>query len=87
MVGITSRRIFLFNSSHSAIESLSNCLKKNITIISTNYYLQVIVLAIVVSFLCRNTNKDETAEEFIDDEHIELNNDEEYLHSIRVCFR
>lgn len=45
----------------------------------------MIALAIFFALFFRNTDKDNEAAEFIDEDHPELNNDEEYLHSIEVC--
>jgi hypothetical protein len=46
----------------------------------------VISLAIIFAFFIRNTDKDKEAAEFIDEDQIEFDNDDEdYLHSIQVC--
>jgi hypothetical protein len=38
------------------------------------------------AFFMRQSGRDEEAAEFIDDDQLELNNqDEEYLHSVKVC--
>ena len=42
-------------------------------------------MAIFFAFFFRNSNDDKEAKEFIDDNEINLNNDEEYLHSKQVC--
>ncbi|CAF3897839.1 unnamed protein product [Rotaria sordida] len=44
--------------------------------------LKVLCLAIFFAFFFRNSNDDNEAKEYIDENQIDLNNDEEYLHSI-----
>ncbi|CAF4725311.1 unnamed protein product, partial [Rotaria magnacalcarata] len=45
----------------------------------------IIILTLLFAVFIRHKNEDEQAAEFIDDDNIELNDDEEYLHSIQVC--
>ncbi len=42
-------------------------------------------MAIFFAFFFRNSNDDKEAKEYIDENQIDLNNDEEYLHSNKVC--
>ncbi|CAM4981739.1 unnamed protein product, partial [Rotaria socialis] len=46
--------------------------------------IKIIFLTLLFAVFMRNTNEDEQAAEFIDDDNIELNDDEEYLHSIKA---
>ncbi len=46
--------------------------------------LKVLCLAIFFAFFCRHANDDQEAKEFFDDNQINLQNDEEYLHSNQV---
>jgi hypothetical protein len=41
-------------------------------------------LAIFFACFCRNSNEDKEADEYLDDNQVDLDNDEEYLHSIEV---
>jgi hypothetical protein len=43
-------------------------------------------LAIFFAWFIRNTDKDKEAAEFLDDDHPALDDDEDYLHSLEVCF-
>jgi len=47
--------------------------------------MKVLCLAIFFAFFFRNSNEDKEAKEYIDDNQIDLNYDEEYLHSNKVC--
>jgi hypothetical protein len=47
--------------------------------------MKVLCLAIFFAFFFRNANEDKEAKEYIDDNQIDLNHDEEYLHSNKVC--
>jgi len=49
------------------------------------FLLKIICLAIFFAFFCRNSNDDKEANELLDDNQLDLDNDEEYLHSIKVC--
>jgi len=46
--------------------------------------LKIICLAILFACFCRNANEDTEANEYLDDNQVDLDNDEEYLHSIEV---
>jgi hypothetical protein len=46
--------------------------------------MKVLCLAIFFAFCFRNANEDKEAKEYIDDNQIDLNHDEEYLHSNKV---
>jgi hypothetical protein len=48
--------------------------------------MKVLCLAIFFAFFFRNSNDDKEAKEFIDDNQVDLQNDEEYLHLHKVCF-
>ena len=48
--------------------------------------LKIISLAIFFALVCRKANDDQEAEEFLDDHQIDLENDEEYLHSLQGLF-
>jgi hypothetical protein len=41
-------------------------------------------LAVFFACFCRNANEDKEASEYLDDNQVDLDNDEEYLHSIEV---
>jgi hypothetical protein len=41
-------------------------------------------LAIFFACFCRNSNEDKEADEYLDDNQVDLDNDEEYFHSIEV---
>ncbi|UJR16214.1 hypothetical protein I4U23_003124 [Adineta vaga] len=43
---------------------------------------KIIGLTIIFAFFIQNTDKDQEAAEFIDEDHPQLNNDEQYLHSL-----
>jgi hypothetical protein len=43
-----------------------------------------LALAVIFSFFCRNINDDKEANQYFNDENLELNNDEEYLHNADV---
>jgi hypothetical protein len=47
--------------------------------------LKIICLSILFACFCRNANEDKEANEYLDDNQVDLDNDEEYLHSIEVC--
>ncbi|UJR16871.1 hypothetical protein I4U23_003769 [Adineta vaga] len=42
--------------------------------------IKIITLAIIFACFCRKSNDDKEANEFLDDNQVDLNNDEEYLH-------
>ncbi|CAF1309622.1 unnamed protein product [Rotaria magnacalcarata] len=46
--------------------------------------IKIIILTLLFAVFMRHKNEDEQAAEFIDDDNIELNDDEEYLHSIQT---
>jgi hypothetical protein len=46
--------------------------------------LQIIGLAIFFACFCQNSNEDKEASEYLDDNQVDLDNDEEYLHSTEV---
>ena len=48
------------------------------------FLLKIICLAIFFACFCRKSNDDKEANEFLDNNQIDLDNDEEYLHSIKV---
>lgn len=50
------------------------------------FLLQILCLAIFFAFFCRKSNDDKEADEYLDENQINLDADEEYLHSIKVCF-
>ncbi|CAF0788844.1 unnamed protein product [Adineta steineri] len=43
--------------------------------------LKILCLAIFFAYFCRNSNDDKEANEYLDDNQVNLDNDEEYLHS------
>jgi hypothetical protein len=48
--------------------------------------LKIVCLTIFFAYLCRNSvDDDEEAKEHLDDNQFNLDNNEEYLHSIEVC--
>jgi hypothetical protein len=47
--------------------------------------LKILCFAIFFAFFCRTSNDDEEANEYLDETKLDLENDEEYLHSIEVC--
>lgn len=47
-------------------------------------WLQIIVLAAFFAFVCRKSNDDTDDKEYLDDTQYDLENDEEYLHSVQV---
>jgi hypothetical protein len=49
------------------------------------FLLKILCLAIFFAFFCRNTEDDKEANEHLDDNQLDLDNDEEYLHSNEVC--
>jgi hypothetical protein len=42
-------------------------------------------LAIFFACFCQNSSEDKEASEYLDDNQVDLNTDEEYLHSTEVC--
>ncbi|CAF4193018.1 unnamed protein product, partial [Adineta steineri] len=46
--------------------------------------LKIISLAIFFAFFCRKPNDDKEANEYLNDDQFDLNDDEEYLHSMKV---
>jgi hypothetical protein len=48
------------------------------------FLLKIIGLSIFFAFFCRKDN-DQEAHEFIDENNLDLDNDEEYLHLKEVC--
>ncbi len=50
------------------------------------FLFQILSLAIFFAFFCRKPNDDLEANEHLSEDKIELDNDEEYLHSTKVCF-
>jgi hypothetical protein len=43
-------------------------------------------VALFFAFFFRNSNNDKEASEYIDENQIDLEDDEDYLHSSQVCF-
>ena len=84
MVRIDSQWIFLIDLSHSTIESKFLIHSEFISISLTK---QILGLAIFFAFFCRKSDdNDEEAKEVLDEDQLDLENDEEYLHSLQVCF-
>ena len=50
------------------------------------FLLKILCLAIFFAFVCRKSDDDKEVNEYSDDNEINLDNDEEYLHSTEVCF-
>ena len=48
------------------------------------FLLKILCLAIFFACFCRNPNDDKEANEHLDDNQLGLDNDEEYLHSMKV---
>jgi hypothetical protein len=48
------------------------------------FLLKILCLAIFFAFFCRNSDDDKEANEYLNDNQFDLDNDEEYLHSIKV---
>jgi len=48
--------------------------------------IKILCLAIFFAFICRKSNDDEEANEYLDENTLNLEKDEEYLHSTEVCF-
>ena len=46
--------------------------------------IKILCLAIFFAFFCRKPNDDKEANEYLDEKQIELDNDEEYLHTTKV---
>ena len=49
------------------------------------FLLKILCLAIFFAFFFGNSNDDKEANEHLDDNQIDLDNDEDYFHSIEVC--
>ncbi len=47
--------------------------------------IKILCLAIFFAFFCRKSDDDKEANEHLDENKIDLDNDEEYLHSTKVC--
>jgi hypothetical protein len=47
--------------------------------------LKILCLAIFFAFFCRKSDDDKEANEYLDENQIDLDNDEEYIHSTEVC--
>ncbi len=50
------------------------------------FLFKILSLAIFFAFFCRKPDDDKEANEHLVEDKIELDNDEEYLHSTKVCF-
>lgn len=50
------------------------------------FSLKILCLAIFFAFFCRKSDDDKEANGYLDDNQINLDTDEEYFHSIEVCF-
>ena len=46
--------------------------------------LKILSMAIFFACFCRNSHDDKEANEYLDDHQLDLENNEEYLHSIKV---
>ncbi len=80
MVNINFIWIIFINISHSTIKSKTWDFR--IFELIDIFYVKILCLAIFFAFFFRQSNEDKEANEYIDDH---LNNDEEYLHSNKVC--
>ena len=81
MANVHSQWFLLVASTHSAIKStfdFFSILKVNVSL------FQIVSLAIVFACFCRKSNNDQEVYELLDDDHVELKADEEYLHSTKV---
>jgi len=47
--------------------------------------MKILCLAIFFAFFCRKSDDDKEAKEYIDENQIDLDNNEEYLHSNKGC--
>jgi len=65
---------------------LTSILSRFFSSIFVTQPMKILCLSIFFAFFFRNSNDDKEAKEYIDDNRIDLNNDEEYLHSNKVCF-
>jgi hypothetical protein len=83
MVRIDSQWIFLIDISHSTIESKFSIHSE---FISLSLIKQILGLAIFFACFCqKSVDNDDEAKEVLDEGQLDLENDEEYLHSLQVC--
>ncbi len=47
--------------------------------------LKILLLAVFVAFICRNSKDDKEANEYLDDNQIDLDNNKEDIYSTKVC--
>jgi hypothetical protein len=83
MVNIIDIRFLLINSSHPTNQSKSKFLSS----LHENLFLsKIFSLAILFSCFIRESDHDEVVAAYLDDEaNLYLNNNEEYLQTIKVC--
>jgi hypothetical protein len=83
MVNIIDKWFLFINSSYSTNQSKTFSLSHSV-IFSV---LKILSLAIIFACFIRKSDNDKEAAEYLDDDIcFDLEEDEEYLHSIKVCF-
>jgi hypothetical protein len=83
MVNIIDKWFLFVNSSYSTNQSKTFPLSHSVIF----SLLKILSLAIIFACFIRKSDNDKVAAEYLDDDVcFDLNDDEEYLHSIKVCF-